>query len=96
MTQHPVTSDFAHDGFDEDVELTPMEAYLKQHYASIVGSMIYIMTTCRPDIAFVTGKLARGMHQPTRMHVKFVVNLLKGALKYLNCHRSTPSSLIRT
>ena len=48
--------------------------------------MIYIMTTCRPDIAFVTGKLARGMHQPTRMHV----NLLKGALKYLNCHRSTP------
>ena len=82
----PVTSDFAHDGFEEDVELTPMEAYLKQHYASIVGSMIYIMTTCRPDIAFVTGKLARGMHQPTRMHV----NLLKGALKYLNCHRSTP------
>ena len=54
----PVTSDFAHDGFEEDVELTPMEAYLKQHYASIVGSMIYIMTTCRPDIAFVTGKLS--------------------------------------
>ena len=59
---------------------------LKEHFASIVGSIIYLSITCRPDIACATSKLARGMHGASR----FQVNLLKTTLQYLNDHRDTP------
>ena len=47
----PVTKD----AFDE---------YLQENYSSIVGSLIYITITTRPDLCFAIGKLSRGMHAP--------------------------------
>ena len=38
---------------------------VRDNYASIVGSLIYDMVACRPDISFAVGRLARHMHTPT-------------------------------
>ena len=35
----------------EDSTLTEVQANLKEHFAEIVGSLIYISITCRPDIS---------------------------------------------
>ena len=72
--------------FPEEGTWTELELKLKEHFASIVGSIIYLSITCRPDIACATSKLARGMHGASR----FQVNLLKTTLQYLNDHRDTP------
>ena len=58
---------------------TELNDYLKNNYRSVVGSMIYIMITCRPDICFSVGKLSRHMHAPELIHVTW----LKRALRYL-------------
>ena len=34
-------------------------AKLKLNYRSIVGSLIYMMTSCRPDLCFAVGKLVQ-------------------------------------
>ena len=82
----PLPTNFQESEFAENGVWTPTETYLKEKYASIVGAVIYLSITCRPDISYVVGRLSRGMHKPTRAHV----NLLKSLLKYLNCHRDTP------
>ena len=56
-----------------------IDAYLKENYRSIVGSLIYIMLTCRPDICFAVGKLSRHMHNPDTVHCLW----LKRILRYL-------------
>ena len=73
------------ESFVEEGTWSELELQLKKHYASIVGSIIYMSITCRPDITCATSKLARGMHGPSR----FLVNLLKYTLRYLNDHRDT-------
>jgi len=35
-----------------------------KEYASVVGAMIYISTTCRPDITQAVGRVSRKMHAP--------------------------------
>ena len=56
-----------------------IDSYLKENYRSIVGSLIYIMLTCRPDLCFAVGKLSRHMHAPDQIHCLW----LKRALRYL-------------
>ena len=48
-------------------------------YRELVGSLIYLMTGTRPDIAFVVSLLSRFMHKPTNMHMKIAT----GVLRYL-------------
>ena len=48
-------------------------------YREIIGSLIYIMTATRPDIAFAVTLLSRFMQKPTKMHLK----LARGILHYL-------------
>ena len=82
----PLPTNYNESDFPEHGVWSPLETYLKEKYSSIVGAVIYISVTCRPDITYVVGRLSRGMHKPTRAHV----NLLKCLLKYLNSHRDTP------
>ena len=65
-----------------------MNLYLREHYRSIVGSLIYIMITCRPDLCFAVGKLSRHMHDPQEQHVEW----LKRTLRYV---RSTIDDRLR-
>ena len=58
---------------------TQLDSYLLDNYRSIVGSLIYIMITCRPDLCFAVGKLSRQMHNPSPMAIEW----LKRALRYL-------------
>ena len=82
----PQPTNFNDNDYCEEGVWSHLELHLKKNYASIVGTIIYLHTTCRPDITFAIGQLARGMHKPTRVHV----NKLKCLLKYLNSHRGTP------
>ena len=52
-------------------------------YREIVGSLIYIMTATRPDIAFAVTKLSQFMSKPTKAHLnaaRRVLRYLKGSL----------------
>ena len=60
----------------EDVE------YMKSvPYTSAIGSLMYLVVTCRPDIAYAVSVLSRYMKNPGKMHwvgVKGVLRYLKG------------------
>ena len=45
----------------------------------LVGTMIYIAITARPDVAFAVGKLSRGMYSPNKLHC----DMLKDVVGYL-------------
>ena len=63
-----------------DIEqLNVVDQYIVNNYSSIVGSLIYISITARPDLAFAIGKISRGMHQPNLQHVA----MLRHTLGYL-------------
>ena len=67
---------------DVDVA-TPNDALLNnsEHklYRSIVGSLMYLMTGTRPDIAFLCQQLSQFLSQPTRVHMAAA----KHGLRYL-------------
>ena len=48
-------------------------------YRAIVGSLIYLLTGTRPDIAFVVTLLSRFMNKPLKIHML----IARGVLKYL-------------
>jgi len=48
-------------------------------YAELVGSLLYLSTTTRPDIAFAVGVLSRFMSCPEQDHLREA----KGVLRYL-------------
>lgn len=50
-------------------------------YREIVGSLIYIMTTTRPDLCYVVTKFSQHMARPTVTHLTRV----KHVLRYLKC-----------
>ena len=82
----PVKTTFNDEDYPEDGAWRPLELYVKKHYASIVGTIIYLHVATRCDITYMIGKCARGMHKPTRAHV----NLLISLLKYLKSHEVSP------
>ena len=74
------------------VKYSPSESYspnkvdqfIKEKYASIVGALIYLSITCRPDLTLSVGKCSRGMHNPTDEHVL----MLRSVVGYLKIHRA--------
>jgi hypothetical protein len=46
-------------------------------YRQVIGSLIYLMTSTRPDIAYSVGVLSRYMHEPRELHWRFLKRLLK-------------------
>ena len=57
------------------------EEFDKVKYQSAIGSLLYLSTRSRPDIAFAVGKAARYCSQPSNSHwsaVKRVLRYLKG------------------
>ena len=66
---------------DPNVSLVPSSGtpIAQLEYASLVGSLMYAMTSTRPDIAFAIGKLSRYTSNPSMMHW----NALRRVLRYL-------------
>ena len=51
-----------------------------KEYASVVGAMIFISTTCRPDISQAVGRVSRKMHAPDEQsicHLRTLIGYLK-------------------
>jgi hypothetical protein len=57
-----------------------LQNYVKEKFAHIVGSCIYMSITARPDISTWVSRAAKGMHNPQISHVRVTIELLK----YLN------------
>ena len=82
---NPWSADLAKAKVDENAPLDEVEQHIKDNYASLVGSLIYVTITVRPDLSYVVGRMARGMHAPTVFHVK----MMKRVMCYLQGHRDT-------
>ena len=67
---------------------TETDIYIKNNYASIIGSCIYMSITVRNDITFAVGKCARGMHNPQPRHVAMLKQLV-GYLKKTKSYKLT-------
>ena len=62
---------------DKRAVLDPaMSDYIKEHYSSLVGALIYMSISCRPDISYAVGRLSRHMHKPDNDAAKDCAHLL--------------------
>ena len=61
-----------------------VDFFIKEHYASIVGALIYMSITVRADLALAVGKCSRGMHDPSDVHV----SMLRHVVGYIKVHRA--------
>ena len=69
--------------------ITPNDAFLSvaEHkiYRAIVGSLMYLMTGTRPDIAFLCQQLSQFLSKPTKAHMaaaKHGLRYLQGTIHY--------------
>ena len=56
-----------------------------QLYQSLIGSLMYLSVSTRPDITYAVGNLARFSSKPTKEHstaLKCVLRYLKGTVKH--------------
>ena len=56
--------------------LTPEEKLMQKQYRSAAGAFIFLMTTCRPDIAYATQLVCRSMQNPGFKHWDAAMYLL--------------------
>lgn len=64
--------------FDSEGEATD-----SKKYCEVVGSLIYLMTSTRPDLSFVVSKLSQYLSEPKQQHwvaAKHVLRYLKGTV----------------
>jgi hypothetical protein len=61
----------------EEEQRKPEMKRLKQAYQELVGSYIFIMNTCRPDIAYSVSQLCRRMANPSTEDWTAAINVLK-------------------
>ncbi|GJY28800.1 zinc finger, CCHC-type containing protein [Tanacetum coccineum] len=65
-------------------------------YSRAIGSLMYAMTSTRPDIAYVVGRLSRFTSNPSRQHwqaITRVFKYLKGTMNYGLSYFGYPSVL---
>ncbi|PIK50089.1 hypothetical protein BSL78_13015 [Apostichopus japonicus] len=79
---------------EDQIELTDARLYRE-----IVGSLIYVMTSTRPDLCYTVTKLAQHMSNPTMAHLtmaKHALRYLKGTINQSLIYRKSvePLSLI--
>ncbi|CAM8930692.1 unnamed protein product [Rhodiola kirilowii] len=63
-------------------------------YAKVIGSLMYVMTCTRPDIAFAVGKLSRYTSNPSMQHwqvIHRVLRYLKGTMNLGLVYSDFPS-----
>ncbi|GKF66373.1 hypothetical protein Tco_0192890, partial [Tanacetum coccineum] len=46
-------------------------------YSRVIGCLTYAMTSTRPDIAYVVGRLSRFTSNPSRQHWKAIIRVFK-------------------
>ncbi len=80
-----------------------LDSYDHARYRSIIGSLLYLSTSTRPDLSFAVGALARHMHEPTARHLfhaKRILRFVKGTstlgIIYHSCNNMSPDSLSAT
>ncbi|KAJ5267756.1 hypothetical protein N7478_010564 [Penicillium angulare] len=69
-------------------EEEPPDEEAKAHYATTIGSLMYLMVGTRPDIAFALGMLSRFTSQPQSQHQVALQRLLR-YIKATKSHRIT-------
>jgi len=77
----PAKASLGRTGEQQLVDTTP--------YAELVGSILYLSTTTRPDLAYASGLLARYMSNPEEQHwtaAKGVLRYLAGTVSYGLCY----------
>ncbi|CAM8954290.1 unnamed protein product [Rhodiola kirilowii] len=65
-------------------------------YAKVIGSLMYAMTSTRPDIAFAVGKLSRYTSNPSMQHwqaIHRVLRYLKGTMNFGLVYSDFPSDI---
>ena len=73
------------------------EEFDKVRYQSAVGSLLYLSTRSRPDIAFAVGNAARYCSQPSQLHwsaVKRIFRYLKGTSNLGLCYQPSKTDLV--
>ncbi|CAM8930985.1 unnamed protein product [Rhodiola kirilowii] len=83
---------------DPNVKLLPDtgEAVSQLEYSKVIGCLMYVMTSTRPDIAYAVGKLSRYTSNPSTQHweaIKRVLKCLKGTMNYGLVYAGFPSVL---
>ena len=88
----PIDSLHAYSGDTED----PSFLRLRAQYQSIVGSLNWLATNTRPDIAPVTSFLAAYNHQPTQQHMDaaiYAIKYIRHTAEYgIAFHSNTPTA----
>ena len=75
----------------------PDDVCNQQMYQAFVGSLLYLSTKTRPDIAYAVGSLARFCVNPTKEHwtaVKRILQYLNGTTKLGLLYRESTSAKI--
>jgi len=70
---------------------------LEVSYASVMGSLMYVMVCTRPDIAQAVGVISRYMSNPKKEHwraVKWIMRYLKGSSDMALYYRGTDVQLL--
>ena len=65
-------------------------------YRSLVGSLLYVATCTRPDIAFAVVRLSRHLEKPSEEHWNAAIRVLrylKSTTTHGICYRSKPGDL---
>ena len=68
---------------------TKVDAMKRISYANAIGSVMYLMVSTRPDIAYVVSCLSRYMSNPDPVHLealKWLLRYLKNTSKYGLCY----------
>lgn len=71
--------------FDSEGESTD-----SKKYREVVGSLIYLMISTRPDLSFIVSKLSQYLSEPKQQHwvaAKHVLRYLKGTVDQEFCYR---------
>ncbi|CAM8950763.1 unnamed protein product [Rhodiola kirilowii] len=72
------------------------EAVSQLEYSQVIGCLMYAMTSTRPDIAYVVGKLSRYTSNPSNLHweaIRRVLKYLKGTMNHGLVDAGFPSVL---